>query len=373
MSDNTVLALVDRLRSPFEGPNTIGNSRPFWAGLIVAVALAAAYPLFVSAFQASNTALFMVYALLALSLSVVWGYTGVLSFGQVVFFGVAGYTFGIVSINLGSTLGVTLAVPVAVLVATLVAFLLGYFLFYGGVTGVFVAIITLVVTLVLKTFMDQTAGDGWTIGEVALGGFNGMPGIPNLSLGVEGASVSFSGAVFYWLLLGVLVVSYLGLRALVNSSFGYAMVAVREDEKRVEMLGYDIRRVKLGVFTLGGALAGSSGVLYAAWGNYIDPSIYTLTFATLPVVWVTVGGRESLLGPVVTTVALEWIRQRLAVTGSEFALVIVGVLLLFTVLFLPEGFVPAIHGRLVEVLNDRGVVSDGPSVPSVTTSEEATE
>jgi len=351
-------SLYRRLLGRFEGPNTIGNSRVFWAGLAVALVLAAAYPLFVTAYTAGNTALFMLYGLLALSLSVVWGYVGILSFGQVVFFGFAGYTFGIVSINLGSTLGTTFAIPVAVLVGTLVAFLLGYFMFYGNVSGVFVAIITLVVTLVMQTFMAQTAGDEWTIGEVPLGGFNGMPGIPNLTVGTEGAALTFSGDTFYWLVLAILVVSYFGLRALVNGRFGYAMVAVREDEQRVEMLGYDIRRIKLIVFTLGGALAGLSGVLYASWGNYIDPSVYSLTFATIPVVWVTVGGRESLLGGVFATVAIEWFRQQLSITGSAWAMVVVGALLLTTVLVLPEGIVPFVHRKVVGFVEDRGMVGD---------------
>jgi branched-chain amino acid transport system permease protein len=368
-TNNGLLGLFDRLCAPFNGSNTIGNSRAFWLGLVVALVVTFAYPLFVSAYQAGNAALFLLYGLLALSLSVVWGYAGVLSFGQVVFFGFAGYTFGIVSINLGSTLGTTLAIPAAVLIATTVAGLLGYFMFYGNVSGVFVAIITLVVTLVLQTFMAQTAGDKWTVGEVPLGGFNGMPGIPNLALGVEGASTTFSGDSFYWLVLSTLVVAYFGLRALVNSRFGYAMVAVREDEDRVEMLGYDVRKVKLGVFTLGGALAGFSGVLYASWGNYIDPSVYSLTFATMPVVWVTVGGRESLLGGLVATVAIEWFRQQLSVTGSEWAMVVVGVLLLIVVLALPEGIVPFVHRKAVGALRQRGFVE--PDRPTAATEEAA--
>ena len=337
--------LISRFRDRFEGPNTIGNSRGFWIGFTTALAVAFAYPLFVSSYQAGNTALFLLYAILALSLSVVWGYTGVLSFGQVVFFGFAGYTFGLVSLNLGSTLGITVAIPVAVAIGTLVALVLGYFMFYGRVTGVFVAIITLVTTVVMQTFMAQTAGAEWKIGDVKLGGFNGMPGIPNIALGVEGVSISFRGATFYWLVLTLLVLVYLGARALVNGRFGYAMVGVREDEDRIEMLGYDVRRVKLTVFTLGGAVSGLSGVLYASWGNYIDPSVFTLTFATLPVIWVTVGGRESLLGAVIATVSLEWFRQQLAITGSEFALVVVGTLLLLVVLLLPDGIVPYVHEK----------------------------
>ncbi|QCC46346.1 ABC transporter permease subunit [Halobellus limi] len=348
----------DRLRDPLEGPNTIGNSRGFWIGFAVALGAAVVYPLIVGSYQAGNTALFLLYGVLALSLSIVWGYTGVLSFGQVVFLGFAGYTFGIVTLNVDSTLGIMAAIPIAVAIATLVAFLLGYFMFYGRVTGVFVTIITLVSTIVMATFMAQTAGSEWAIGDAALGGFNGMPGIPNIALGIGEAAMSFSGETFYWLVLAVLVASYLGLRILVNGRFGYAMVGVREDEDRVEMLGYDVRRVKLAVFTLGGALAGLSGVLYASWGNYIDPSVFSLAFATFPVVWVTVGGRESLLGAVLATVAIEWFRQQLAITGSEYALVVVGLLLLGVVLFLPEGIVPYVHRKGVAFVETHGEASD---------------
>ena len=357
----SAIDLVDRLREPLEGPNTIGNSRGFWVGFVVALAIAVAYPLIVGSYQAGNTALFLLYGILALSLSLVWGYTGVLSFGQVVFFGFAGYTFGIVSLNLGSTLGTMLAIPIAVVIATLAAFVLGYFMFYGRVTGVFVAIITLVSTIVMQTFMAQTAGSEWSIGDVALGGFNGMPGIPNIALGTESASLAFSGELFYWLVLVFLVCSYLGLRVLTNGRFGYAMVGVREDEDRIEMLGYDVRRVKLTVFTIGGALAGLSGVLYASWGNYIDPTVFSLTFATFPVVWVTVGGRESLLGAVLATVGIEWFRQQLSITGSEYALVVVGLLLLVVVLMLPEGIVPFIHRKVVAFLQKRRGETDRPT------------
>jgi branched-chain amino acid transport system permease protein len=343
-------SFVGRLRSRLEGPNTVGNSRAFWVGFVAALAALVTYPLVAGSYAASNAALFLLYGLLGLSLSVVWGYAGILSFGQVAFFGIAGYLFGLVSINLGGALGATVALPVAVLGGTLASLVLGYFMFYGDVRDVYVTILTLVVTLVLHTFMAQTAGSEWTVGEVPLGGFNGMPGIPNLTIGVGAAAVEFSDAAFYWLALALLVSAYLGLRALVNGSFGYAMVAVREDQDRVEMLGYDVRKVKLGVFTLSGALAGLSGALYVTWGNYVNPSVFSITFASLPVVWVTVGGRRSLLGAVVATVAIEWFRQQLSVTGSEFAIVVVGALLLAVVLLLPEGAIP----RLQELVVDAG-------------------
>ena len=335
--------VVDRLN----GPNTLGNSRAFWTAFGVGMALLAAYPLVQGSYAAGQFSLFLTYGLLALSLSLVWGYTGILSFGQVAFFGIAGYTYAVVSLNLGGPFGQTVALPVAVAAATLAAFVLGYFMFYGDVQNVYVAILTLVVTLVLETFMAQTAGSEWTVGTVQLGGFNGIPGIRNFGLGVEGASVSLSGSGFYWFVLALLLVAYLGARVLVNSKYGYALVAIREDAERTAMFGYNVNRVKLAVFTLSGALAGFSGVLYATWGNYMDPSVFTIAFATIPIVWVTLGGRESLLGAVVGTIIIERLRLWFSVNASEFAIVFAGVILMTVVLFLPRGILPGIRDGYV--------------------------
>ena len=343
MTDGRLPAQLDGIARKLNGPNTLGNSKVFWLAFAVGIVGMVAYPLIRGSYAAGQTSLFLVYGLLALSLSLIWGYTGILSFGQVAFFGIAGYTYAIVSLNLGGPLGQTIALPIAVGAATLAAFVLGYFMFYGGVQDVYVAILTLVVTLVLETFMAQTAGAEWAIGSVQLGGFNGIPGIRNFALGVEGASFSLSGAGFYWFVLGLLLVAYLGARILVNSSFGYTLVAIREDAERTTMLGYNVKRVKLAVFTLSGSLAGLSGVLYATWGNYMDPSVFTLVFATIPIVWVTLGGRESLLGGIVGTVIIERLRLWFSINASEFAIVFVGVILMTTVLLVPRGILPGIR------------------------------
>jgi branched-chain amino acid transport system permease protein len=347
MTDARLPPRLDSIADKLNGPNTLGNSRAFWIAFAVGMVAMAAYPIVLGSYAAGQFSLFLAYGLLALSLSLIWGYTGILSFGQVAFFGIAGYTYAIVSLNLGGAFGQTVALPIAIVAATVSAFVLGYFMFYGGVKNVYVAILTLVVTLVLETFMAQTAGSEWTIGTVKLGGFNGIPGIRNFALGVEGASISLSGSGFYWFLLAILLLAYLGGRVLVNSKYGYALVAIREDAERTAMLGYNVKRVKLAVFTLSGALAGLSGVFYATWGNYMDPSVFTLAFATIPIVWVTLGGRESLLGAIVGTIIIERLRLWFSINASEFAIVFVGVILMTVVLVLPRGILPGIREAYV--------------------------
>ncbi len=368
-SKSDVALSASRIRGFFEGPNTIGNSTPFWIVFAVAVAGLAAYPQLTDPFTIRLTTRYLALAFLALSLCFVWGYCGVLSFGQVAFFGVAAYTFGAIGINFSSAAGVTAALFGAIVVGTAFAALLGYFMFYGGVRDVYVTIITLVVALVLHTFTAQTAGSQWAIGEARLGGFDGMTGIPDLTLGFGSTAIVFDEVTtLYYALLVSLVATYLGLRVLVNSRFGMTMVAVREDETRTATFGYNVPFIKLVVFTIGGALAAAGGVFYASWGNYIDPSRFAIAFAALPVVWVSVGGRESLLGAIGATLLIERMRTGLSdgvggVIGSEWALVIVGGLLLFVILVMPAGVAPYLDRAGKRIL-DRFSDDSTPSSPT---------
>ena len=178
---------------------------------------------------------------MALGLSLVWGYGGALTFGQTAFFGVAGYTYGIISISFGDAYGLTLfALIASVATSALLAAILGYFLFFGRISGVFLGIVTLSVTLVLERFMAQTAGPEWKVGTARLNGFNGMGGMPSLTIPWPGGDIAlFPDVPLYYVTLALLVTTYLALRMLVNSRFGNVLVAIRENPQRAEMLGYD--------------------------------------------------------------------------------------------------------------------------------------
>ena len=117
------------------------------------------------------------------------------------------------------------------------------------------------------------------------------------------------------------------------------MLAIREDAIRAELLGYDIRARQLVVFVLAAILAGISGLFYVQWGNYITPSQVGLLQASLPVVWVAVGGRESLLAVLLSTCALNWLNYTLSSEGYQYALIIIGALLVAVMVFFPSGIV----------------------------------
>ena len=341
--------------SRLEGPQTMGRGPVFWSLAALVLLAAALYPQFSNPFAVGNAAYFMVWTFMAMGLGVVWGYTGALSFGQTAFFGVAGYGYGILTINFGAAFGFTwIALLFSVAAAGLVAFMIGYFMFYGRIRGVFIGIVTLSVTLVFETFMAQTAGPQWRVGDARLNGFNGMSGMPPLTIPWPGGDiVLFPGIGLFYTLLVMMALCYLGLRMLLNAPFGNVLVAIRENPERAEMLGYDIRLYQTLAFGLGGALAGLSGALYTAWGQYITPSSMGLTAAALPIVWVAVGGRRDITATLIGTLAVLFAFQTLTIYGSQYALVVMGALLVFTVLVTPDGLIASAMNRLGRLAGPR--------------------
>lgn len=322
-----------------EGPQTLGRGKAFWSTACIVLILAIIYPLFADGYDVGNNIYFLNWLFMALGLSLIWGYGGILSFAQTAFFGLAGYSYAVITINIGSEYGLTLfALAASLLLAALFACVLGYFLFFGRIVGVFLGIVTLSVTLVLERFMAQTAGPQWAIGKARLNGFNGMSGMPPITIPWFGNDiVLYPDVTLYYITLALLVVIYLALRMLVNSRFGNVLVASRENPERAEMLGYDIRKYQLGAFIIGSTLAGLSGVLYVSWGQYITPSSMGMTAAALPIIWVSISGRQDITATLMGTLVVLLGFQTLTVYGSQYALIVMGGLLVITTLLAPRG------------------------------------
>ena len=143
------------------------------------VAVALGVPQVVDQFELLQLTVFAAMCILALSLGFVWGYGGILCFGQSAFFGLGGYTYAVTAINMGES---TLAAVLAVVVPAAFAALLGYFMFYGRLSDVYLGVITLSVTLIFFNLVNSTAGDAYRIGKARLNGFNGMPSLPTLNV-----------------------------------------------------------------------------------------------------------------------------------------------------------------------------------------------
>ena len=192
----------------------------------------------------------------------------------------------------------------AILLSAVFAAVLGYFMIYGRVGGVYFGIVTFATTLALAAFVHQTAGPEWVIGEARLNGYNGMVGMSPLAIPWFDGPIYLEDTALYYFVVLLLLVLCLCFRILVNGRFGNVLVAIREDPLRADLLGYDVRKHQLAAFVLGSALAGLTGVLYTAWGQFITPATMGLPAAAMPIVWVAFSGRSDVTATLVGTFAL---------------------------------------------------------------------
>ena len=295
-----------------------------------------------------NVTVYMIMAILALSLALIWGFGGILCFGQSAFFGLGAYTYAIAMINFGES---TAPLLLSIFVPALFAAALGYFMFYGRISDVYLGVITLTVTLILFNSINSTAGPEFHIGVARLGGFNGIPGIPPLNWPFQRDQPVDLQGMFY-LSTASLIVVYFGLRALLASRFGRIIVGIRENERRAELLGYDPRAYKLATFVIGAALAGYAGCLFANWGAFVSPTIFGLAQSAQIIIWVIVGGRGVLIGPIIGCIGIQWLTAALGADapaggGAWAALLgnaplILGAILVAFVLLVPKGIAPTI-------------------------------
>ena len=309
-----------------------------WWLFVAALALALiAMPKFTDASLQLDLSIIFVLGLLALSMSFLWGYVGILSFGQTIFFGLGGYSYAILALNAGATLWPFVA---AICLPVIFAAVLGYFVIYGRINDIYLSVITLVVTLIFEKSIRSTSGPEYVIGKVRLNGQNGIPGVPGLQLPWDSSTLSIDG-VFY-LAGGTALLVYVGLRLLLLTSFGRIIVGIRENETRMELLGYDSRVYKLAAFVLAAGIAALSGALYAVWGNFVAPEMFNLNQAAQVVIWVIVGGRSTLIGPVVATGLVQYFSNWLGTVSIGQVTLVLGLVLLLFVLVFPRGLLPTI-------------------------------
>jgi ABC-type branched-subunit amino acid transport system permease subunit len=324
----------------------IAGVRPNWGLVTVGVlglALLIGLPIFLDLFALLQVTLYAIFGILALSLAFIWGYGGILCFGHSAFFGLGAYTYAVAVINIGESTG---ALLLAMLLPAVLAAALGYFMFYARISDIYVGVITLTLTLIFYNCINSTAGPAYHIGDALLGGFNGMPNVPSLNIPFLPDETLEPLGMF--LLCGaLLLIVYFALHGLLVTRFGRVLVAIRENEQRVEFLGYDARLHKLVAFSIGGALAGLAGCLYVAWGNYVSPPVFSVVQSAQMIIWLMVGGVGTLLGPVIGAVAISWLTVKIGTQQLVNASVVLGAVLLVFVLLVPRGVAPMVTERLV--------------------------
>lgn len=311
--------------------------RALIVGTVSAVA-AALMSASLGGYRAGQLSLFLVFAALAVSLDFVWGYAGILSLGQLLPFGIAAYTSAKIA-----TAAPSLSVPalgVAALVGAGVAAILGVAMLRRRPSAVVVGLLTLVLSLTLEQLAEQ-----WR--EVT-GGFNGLTGVPRMgAFGTQLPDVA-QDILISTLALGAITV--VGL--VVSRPIGAVLVGVRCNERRMAALGYDTVRIKIWAFTVGGAMAGFAGALYVYRTSFVSPQIFGFALATNVILWTLVGGRGTIVGPVIGALAINFASATLADLWLQYWTFATGVIFVVVVVAMPQGLVPSLR-RLFDLPADR--------------------
>lgn len=275
---------------------------------------------------------YFLLAIFAISVDLIWGYGGMFTFGHATFFGGGGYLVGMLTTRGGWFLPLPfwLAVIAAVAGGALLAVTMSYFVFSGprALRGVEFAVVTLAVAVMA----ERLANAGGSIS----GGQNGI--LMNSRLGIPGIISLHKGYGFYALAAILLVISYLLLRQFIASRSGLILRGIRSNEDRINLLGYNAPLVKRRAFVLSGALAAFAGSIYFTQLGIVSPGAVGVSSSTLVLLWVVLGGRGTLIGPIVGAILLPYLTSNLS-RGSllEVWLIIVGVILVVVILVLPSG------------------------------------
>lgn len=345
-------------------------------GVVVAIALflIVVIPVLLSGFRLNLLGRFLSLAIVALGIDLIWGYTGLLSLGHGIFFGLGGYAIAMylkLQVPEGELpdfmglYGVTdlpgfwkpfysfpFAAAAVIFIPTVLAGLLGYLVFRNRIRGVYFSIITQAATIVFFNFFN---------GQQKL--FNGTNGLIDFNT-LFGAQVSDSKTqfAFYVLTIIFLAATYALCRWLTSGRFGRLLVAIRDDEARVRFTGYNPTAYKVLVFAISGAIAGISGAMYTLQSGSISPRAMDIAFSIEMVIWVAVGGRASLIGAILGALLVNFARTFLSEKFPEIWLFFQGALFLIVVTVLPDGIVGWLRKQGLNMLKPKQLVSTYPSL-----------
>jgi branched-chain amino acid transport system permease protein len=286
----------------------------------------------------SITTKYLALALLAVSVDVLWGYAGLVSFGHGALFGVGAYALGIVLQHMDGIAGTYVGLAAAIVVCVLIGLAIGYFVFSSRqiVGGFGFSIVTLAVGLIL-----QLVATAW---EPVTGGSNGLYGFASPSVGVPGLAITADspwGA--YYVVAAVALVAYAVVRILLSSDVGLVLRATSQHEVRTDTLGHSVPRYRTLALCASCGLAGVAGALYLPAG-VVTPAQMSLEFSTVAIIFVALGGRGTLIGPVLGAVGLSWIQNYLSGQLLTLSVLVTGVLLTLIVLLWPDGLMGALRG-----------------------------
>ncbi|MFC5701339.1 urea ABC transporter permease subunit UrtC [Cohnella faecalis] len=328
-------------------------SRRTWMliGYAAAAAVLFCAPLYLSDFRLNLLAKFLAFAIVAMGLDLIWGYTGILSLGHGVFFGLGAYAMAM-HLKLtasGGRLpdfmdwsGLTqlpwfwepfkyfgIAVAMGIVIPAALALFLGFFTFRNRIRGVYFTILTQALVIITVTlFIGQQAYTGGT---------NGLTGYTTL-FGYSLKSSSTKTGL-YLATVVILILAFLVCRYLVKSRFGKVLRAIRDGENRVRFLGFDPAMYQMAAFAISAGLAGLAGMLFVLHVGIISPSMMAIVPSIEMVLWVAIGGRGTVIGAVIGAVVMNSAKSGLSESYPDIWTFFLGALFIVVTVFLPGGIV----------------------------------
>ncbi|WP_374641436.1 ATP-binding cassette domain-containing protein [Tabrizicola sp.] len=297
--------------------------------LLLAAVLVLAGPLVLDRFTMNVLTRSMIYAILALTVDLLWGFTGILTFGQSAFFDAGAYATAMVLTHLGGAPEhFVLAFVLAIAIPTLLAALVGWLSFHQGATPLYATVISLVVPIVMTQLIFA--------GGQSTGSSSGLVGYPTLAL----------GAANHFRLAGMVLIGFGCLAwVFVRSDAGRMLVAIRDNEMRAAYLGLRVQLVRILLMTVLGGVAGLAGFLLANAARMVAPEIAGFVFGTQLVIWTALGGRGTLLGPVAGTLGIDWLGAKLSGELPFLWQLLIGAIFVVMILFLPRGLAGLVPRR----------------------------
>jgi urea transport system permease protein len=311
-------------------------------------------PLVLDDFRLNLFGRYFSLAITALAIDLIWGYTGLLSLGQGIFFSLGGYAVAMYLMLTTKSEAGGNGIPkffenygveqlpffwqpfwsplftlnALWLIPALIAGIVGYLIFRNRIKGVYFSIITQAALMVFYHFFN---------GQQKL--INGTNGLKTSTTELFGLLVGSPDAQlwFYRLTVVLLPFAYLICRYFTSGRFGDALIAIRDDEQRLRFTGYNPVPFKTIVFVVAGALCGISGALYTVQSGIVSPQFMTIAMSIEMVIWVAVGGRGTLIGPIIGAVVVNYLRSLVSEAFPEMWLFVQGALFIFVVTLMPDG------------------------------------
>ncbi|MEK8129647.1 urea ABC transporter permease subunit UrtC [Paenibacillus filicis] len=347
------------------GMLSIGGKYKLVLTAILLIALLAA-PLLLSEFRLGLLGKFLAFAILAIGLDLIWGYTGILSLGHGVFFGLGAYAMAM-HLKLAASGGelpdfmswsgvetlpwfwvpfhsAGLAVLLAIAIPVLAALLIGYFTFRNRIRGSFFSILTQATVIIAVTlFVGQ---QGYT------GGTNGLTNFSTfLGFSLSDPVVKRMLYIATVLILGLVLLASLKLA---SGKLGNILIAIRDAENRVRFLGYNPVTYKLFIYCVSAALAGIAGILFVLQEGIISPAQMGIVPSIEMVLWVAIGGRGTLFGAVIGALLTNTAKTTLSEAYPEWWPIVIGALFIIATMLLPQGIAGALSGWIQRYRVQRG-------------------